>query len=181
MGKFVEGVEFEVIHCAACDMVFGMSADFIRRRRDDHKSFYCPNGHANVYKGKSEADKLRDKLADREAALQREQANTRRARHERDQVSKAHRKMRRRVMNGVCPCCNRSFENLRRHMETQHSDFGQEKTLKALREAFGMTQAAVAEEAWTKPVYVSLYERGRPVPAEARESLEGWLESQGAA
>jgi DNA-binding XRE family transcriptional regulator len=80
----------------------------------------------------------------------------------------------------VCPCCNRSFENLRQHMATQHADFGQERTLKALREAFGMTQADVAEEAGTRMPYVSLFERGKPVPAEARESLTWWLERQGA-
>lgn len=28
-----------------------------------------------------------------------------------------------RVKNGVCPCCNRTFENLARHMQAKHSDF----------------------------------------------------------
>jgi hypothetical protein len=28
-----------------------------------------------------------------------------------------------RVASGVCPCCNRSFVNLRRHMKTQHPEF----------------------------------------------------------
>lgn len=28
-----------------------------------------------------------------------------------------------RVKNGVCPCCTRSFHNLREHMKTQHPDF----------------------------------------------------------
>lgn len=178
MGKFVEGVEFEVIHCANCSMAFGMSANFIKRRRDDHKMFYCPAGHNNYYNGKTEAQRLRDELTKKEASLEQERARAAQARHERDQVAKAHRKMRKRVMNGVCPCCNRSFENLRRHMETQHSDFGAEKTLRALREAFGMTQADLAQEAFTKPAYVSLYENGKPVPVEARQSLDWWLESQ---
>ncbi len=29
-----------------------------------------------------------------------------------------------RVANGVCPCCNRSFVNLARHMHNQHPAFG---------------------------------------------------------
>jgi len=29
-------------------------------------------------------------------------------------------KLKKRVTNGVCPCCHRSFQNLRRHMATKH-------------------------------------------------------------
>jgi DNA repair exonuclease SbcCD ATPase subunit len=28
-----------------------------------------------------------------------------------------------RASNGVCPCCNRTFQNLARHMHTKHPDF----------------------------------------------------------
>jgi dsDNA-binding SOS-regulon protein len=28
-----------------------------------------------------------------------------------------------RVHNGVCPCCNRTFQNLLRHMETKHPEY----------------------------------------------------------
>ena len=27
-----------------------------------------------------------------------------------------------RVHNGVCPCCNRSFQNLQKHMKTKHPE-----------------------------------------------------------
>lgn len=37
--------------CASCGIVFGMPADLNRRRREDGKDFFCPNGHINVYKG----------------------------------------------------------------------------------------------------------------------------------
>jgi DNA-binding XRE family transcriptional regulator len=180
MGKFADNQWFEIEHCCKCGIAFAMPVDYQKRLRNDHSTFYCPAGHGQHYTGKSEEQKLRDQLAQRDATLQREQNRANQLRHERDQIAKAHRKMRIRVMNGVCPCCNRSFENLRQHMATQHSDFGQERTLKALREAFGMTQADVAEEAGTKMPYVSLFERGKPVPVEARESLTWWLERQGA-
>ena len=32
-------------------------------------------------------------------------------------------KMKKRVGNGVCPCCNRQFVNLQRHMATQHPGY----------------------------------------------------------
>ena len=85
------------------------------------------------------------------------------------------------MANGVCPCCNRSFENLRNHMHTQHPDYGQEKTLRALRIAFGMTQEALAREAGVTAPQVSMFENNRPVSAEARTRLEWWLDNQHAA
>lgn len=35
-------------------------------------------------------------------------------------------KVKRRVSKGVCPCCNRTFENLARNMESQHPAYGGE-------------------------------------------------------
>lgn len=35
------------------------------------------------------------------------------------EAAKARRKLKR-VQNGVCPCCNRSFWNLERHMKSKH-------------------------------------------------------------
>lgn len=34
-------------------------------------------------------------------------------------------KTKKRIANGVCPCCNRSFANLERHMAGQHPDYPQ--------------------------------------------------------
>lgn len=176
MAIFVQGVQFEVIHCASCSAPFGLNADFIQRRRNDHKTFYCPDGHHNAYNGKNEAARLRDELD--QAKRQRDEANAKRieVEGERDSISQAHKRMRKRITAGVCPCCNRSFDNLRRHMETQHSDFGTPETFAALRKAFGMTQLDVAREARTMAAYVSLYERGKQVPQAAERRLEWWLQ-----
>ena len=32
-------------------------------------------------------------------------------------------RVKRRVGNGVCPCCNRTFKNLADHMTTKHPDY----------------------------------------------------------
>lgn len=32
-------------------------------------------------------------------------------------------RMKNRVGNGVCPCCNRHFKNLQGHMKTKHPEF----------------------------------------------------------
>lgn len=181
MAEFDHTTRFVVETCCNCGVQFAMTRDFQRRRLDDQKLFHCPAGHPQRYVGQSEAQRLKGELDRKNAQVEKLNGQVQEARRERDTIAKAHRKMRARVMNGVCPCCNRSFDNLRRHMASQHPDFGEAQTLRALREAFGMTQAQVAAEAFTNTACVSNYENGKPVPVEARERLEGWLNSQNAA
>lgn len=180
MASFVENQWLATEICCNCGMLFAMPADVQRRRREDHKSFFCPAGHGQHYTGPTEADKLRREV-EREREV-REAAETRAGKAEQNlaQVARAHRKMRERVMNGVCPCCNRSFGNLREHMKTEHADFGGARTLLELRQAFGMTQAAVANEAGVPQPVVSAFERGKPVSRQASERLQAWLDMQAA-
>lgn len=181
MAKFIEETWLSTEICCNCGMVFAMPSDFQRRRRDDHKLLYCPSGHKQHYTGATEAQKLQRKLEQREAELSNAQARANHAAAQRDSIAKAHKKMRVRISNGVCPCCNRSFDNLRQHMKTQHADYGSPSTLLALRTAFGMTQHQVADEAGVRAVaYVSNYEHGRPVPVEAKRRLDDWVDRQAA-
>lgn len=181
MGRFADNVWFEVVHCCSCGMAFAMPSDFNSRRLGDHGKFYCPAGHGQHYSGKTEEQKLREQLAQSSAKVADLNGRVNSLRHERDSISKAHRKMRVRVLNGVCPCCNRSFDNLRQHMQTKHADFGKEQTLRALRTAFGMTQADLADEANVLPAYVSMYECGKRVPRDSLARLNWWVESQNVA
>jgi hypothetical protein len=120
------------LECAGCHMVFAITAGFMASRRDDHKSFYCPSGCSNHYSGKSEAEKLRDRVA---ALEQQKQWESERAARNHQAYIDAERRVRaqrglvtrikNRVHNGVCPDCKRSFANLRRHMATKHSQAAQ--------------------------------------------------------
>lgn len=105
--------------CCACGVLFAMTVDFRTNRLRDREGFYCPNGHTQHYTGKTDAQKLEDAKA-RETAL-RDQLSA--AVHEAESVRVALLRDRQRFANGVCPCCNRSFENVRRHMTTKHPDY----------------------------------------------------------
>lgn len=110
---------FEDVACCNCGILFAVPQSFYRvHLRDKKQTFYCPNGHSNWYPGKTDAEKLREELAAEklrtQAALSRE--NTERAARE-----KAERKLKR-VSKGTCPCCRRSFANVRRHMLTKHPE-----------------------------------------------------------
>lgn len=181
MTKFVDNTWFVTETCCNCGMQFAMTEDFQRRRREDRKSFYCPAGHVQHYTGPSEAQKLKIELERKEQMLSAAQARAATAEQERQQITRAHRKMRERVMNGVCPCCNRTFQNLMQHMRSEHPDFSTVRTMLTLRTAFGMTQAAVAHEAGVDATHVSLFERGKPVAAYAKARLESWLDAHHAA
>src|SRR5215213_2489222 len=115
--------------CPICGVSYGLDEDFYRYRlkggtmgHGKKACWYCPNGHELIVTD-SEADVLRrerDRLVQRLAQKDDEIKDTEnRRRAAVGQVTK----LRNRIGRGVCPCCNRSFENLHRHMETKHPDF----------------------------------------------------------
>lgn len=125
-------IQFSIETCAACGVIFGLPKRLEEKRREDHTSFYCPNGHSLVFRGKSEAEKLRDELAKQKSQREFIEAQLATALLENDHRERQLRaakgritKIRNRVGKGVCPCCNRSFENLQRHMHSKHPEFAQ--------------------------------------------------------
>lgn len=116
--------------CPNCGMQFGVPADYDKRRQDDHQTFYCPSGHGQSYTGKSEAQKLRGLLANANRRIEwaetglraaRDQAETSEYRRRAEKAAKT--RLKNRIANGVCPCCNRSFQDLRRHMAGRHPNY----------------------------------------------------------
>lgn len=94
-------------------------------------TFYCGYGHAQVFaKGESEETKLRrerdrltQRIAEKDDEIQRQRAmrlsTERRLSAAKGQMTK----VKKRVGNGVCPCCNRTFTDLQRHMAGKHPEF----------------------------------------------------------
>ena len=48
--------------CAECGILFGIPLNFEERRRKDHRCFYCPSGHVNVWGGKTNLEKRAERL-----------------------------------------------------------------------------------------------------------------------
>jgi hypothetical protein len=67
--KFEATSEYCIVTCSACGVHFGMLADYQERRRKDHKSFYCPNGHSQYYPGQSKEEKLKAELKQTQVRL----------------------------------------------------------------------------------------------------------------
>lgn len=134
-------VSVEIITCGSCGIVFGLSCEFIGARRFDRNLFYCPGGchikfcDSELVKLKRERERLEALVAAKQRSIdhEREAADRARARAETALRSarsyKGHlKRVRNRVAKGVCPCCNRFFVKLHRHMQSEHPDYCVEKT-----------------------------------------------------
>src|SRR5689334_1977262 len=112
-------ITLKLIECANCGMPFGITETFREQRMEDHRGFMCPNGHSNVYNGKSEAEKLKEQLersAAREKSLSSVIDRQRETIKGRDHIIRGQKaaktRLKNRIAAGVCPCCNRTFQNL---------------------------------------------------------------------
>ena|ERR1035438_9978683 len=117
--------------CGECHVPFAIPADLHDRVKATGALFYCPNGHKIRY-SETENDRLKAK-AEREERWRKE-AETR-VTHERDQRQAAERrvsaykgqvtKIKKRIGNGFCPCCQRHFTNVERHMASKHPGYAE--------------------------------------------------------
>lgn len=110
------------LSCYLCGTVFWMSEDMYEARLRDHRDFWCPAGHSQVFTGETEEQKLRRQLKyakDRTAAVEAE----------RDQIEHSRRawkgqatRLRNRAGKGECPLCGKHIFHLDRHMGRMHAD-----------------------------------------------------------
>jgi uncharacterized protein with PIN domain len=97
-------------------------------------AFYCGFGHAQVFaEGETdleimtrERNRLRQRLAERDDAILH-QRNLREATERKLLATRGViTRIKKRVGHGVCPCCNRTFGDLSRHMKTNHPTYAAE-------------------------------------------------------
>ncbi len=119
--------QLESVTCFQCGVVFAMPAGLRKTllERREKQNFWCPNGHEQHYIGETDAQKLQKEL-DRERQRRQMAESTAVAEAKRaenaERLANRRKNQLARVENGVCPCCNRSFTNLRRHMATKHPE-----------------------------------------------------------
>jgi carbamate kinase len=67
----VASLDLVVTHCCQCGLIMVLPADYQKRRRQDHKLFYCLNGHSQGYFGQTREEKLQEELNQTKEKLQR--------------------------------------------------------------------------------------------------------------
>ena len=116
--------EYVPVNCGpadsgGCGLIFAMTLEFYDETLRTGREWFCPNGHRRFWAGKTTEQKLQAAQARNQHLADQLRAATRDAESSRVALVRD----RQRFANGVCPCCNRSFENVRRHMETQHPSY----------------------------------------------------------
>jgi len=130
----IRGQTMEICECGECGVVYVVSKLVRDRQRRAGGFSHCPNGHQwgwaagnteNDYI-RQERDCLKQQIAEKDDAIRLE----REARASAERSAAAARgqatKLRKRAQAGVCPCCNRTFLSLQRHMTQKHPEFSAE-------------------------------------------------------
>jgi predicted DCC family thiol-disulfide oxidoreductase YuxK len=117
-----------VLDCAACGMLYGITAELESRRRGDGANFYCPNGHPQMF-SETEDQRLRKRLREAEeraAAIlaQRDQAYAEAAEAIKAQrrTEQERKRLEKRVSAGVCAWCHRTVAQLADHVRSKHPE-----------------------------------------------------------
>jgi hypothetical protein len=124
--------DLEIHTCPTCFVVYAITTAMSARKHEDGTNWFCPNGHHVVF-SKSMKEKYeemrreRDRLKQDEARLEEMLADQGRTlkltEKSRAALQGQLTKTRKRIGAGVCPCCNRQFANLQRHMAGKHAGY----------------------------------------------------------
>jgi len=99
--------------------------------RSPEISFFCSYGHAAHFaageteeqKLRRDRDRLQQRLAEKDDEISRQRGLREATERQLSATKVVVTRIKNRVGRGVCPCCNRSFGDLHRHMTTKHPDF----------------------------------------------------------
>ena len=125
-------IDLVTVECGECGGVYGIQSRYHRQKRENGGYWNCPYCRCSwgFAKDGSEMAKLKRKLEYMEAdkdrvqrSLDRERSDHATTESRRRAEKAAKTRLKNRVSKGVCPCCNRHFENLAKHMASKHPDF----------------------------------------------------------
>ena len=119
----IAGERHVINQCGTCAVWHTIPEIVYNCYRAEGGFWHCPNGHQRGFrKGEDEIKqeeirRERDRLKQDAARLETE-AQEQRLRAE--AAEKQVIQIKRRAAAGVCPCCNRTFLNVQRHMKSKH-------------------------------------------------------------
>ena len=124
------GVELETVHCGTCGGVYALGKRYIEKKYEEGGYWTCPYCGSSWGYGQSEMSRLKKRLENSESGLksERNKLAAEKARHDQTKMSlrgqkAAKSRIKNRIAKGVCPCCNRYFENLHSHIEKKHPNY----------------------------------------------------------
>lgn len=128
MPKLNTTTEMVEICCGNCGCYYAIQKVMHDMAVEEGGFWHCPNGHRRGYREgrrereaiRLERDRLKQQVAELDDALRlANQKTVRMVAAARGEVTK----LKKRAHAGVCPCCNRTFVNMARHMQQKHPTF----------------------------------------------------------
>ena len=129
-------IEYRFLKCPMCGVHYAVDETIMAWKQNapstaQERGWSCPNGHSLIFKT-SEADKQRQRAERAEQNVEYERQRSDRL----ERSVSAHKgqitKLKQRAKAGVCTCCNRTFQNLARHMKSKHPGMNPEEPLKMI-------------------------------------------------
>lgn len=108
--------------CVSCGTPYAVEATLWQKLKDYGGRFYCPNGHSQSYTT-PELQKAQQRIKSLEAWSKTQENQIQQEKYQHAATKGKLTKFKNRVAAGVCPCCNRTFQNLQRHMTGQHPNY----------------------------------------------------------
>ena len=100
--------------CPVCHVWHAIPESMETRMKRNGESAYCPNGHSWLF------------IDDKAARLEKENTALQHrldiAKQEAAEEFRKRTRLERRIKAGICPCCQRHFTNVERHIKTKHPE-----------------------------------------------------------
>ena len=120
-------LDFYVVSCGDCGGVYAILERVRLQKEREGKSWTCPYCKSGWgYSGCGENARLKRELEQERKRKEWAQQEARNAENRRRAEKGAKTRIKNRIANGVCPCCNRTFQNLAKHMGNKHPDYATE-------------------------------------------------------
>ena len=125
--------QLQSIQCGSCGVWHAIPKTMYDDKARIGGYWHCPNGHQRGWEKGTEHTRIKELEAQVEEERKRKVAALERANASAQQLTAACtqlkgtktrlKNVKHRVADGVCPCCNRTFLNLQRHMAIKHPEF----------------------------------------------------------
>lgn len=116
-------MSLSTISCCECKGIFAVTDNAYRHYKDTGDTFNCPYCNTSQHYAKPEISVLKDRIKTLENTRKYYLEQLGKEKRSKIAIKGHHTRLKKRIFNGVCPCCNRTFKNLHLHMENQHPEF----------------------------------------------------------
>lgn len=121
----VNNTLFYVMECGDCGVQHAFPLTIYETAQREGGFWHCPNGHQRGWRDGAEKEEMAVLRREKERLTQNAAYLESRVADEARRADAEHKKflqMQRRAISGVCPCCNRTFVNVQRHMASKHKN-----------------------------------------------------------